>query len=91
MCKTNEMKELRNQLKAHLVEWLSIIDVKPESIDDDAPLFGGGLGLDSLDAVEIVVMLQREYGISPKKMEKHKSAFTSVATLVEYILENRTK
>ena len=91
MCNTKEIQELRNQLKINLIEWLSLKEVKPEDIDDDKPLFGGGLGLDSLDAVEIVVMLQRKYGISPKNMEKQKSAFTSVATLVDYIVENRTK
>ena len=91
MCNTKEIQELRNQLKINLIEWLSLKEVKPEDIDDDKPLFGEGLGLDSLDAVEIVVMLQRKYGISPKNMEKQKSAFTSVATLVDYIVENRTK
>jgi acyl carrier protein len=77
-------------LKTRLVEWLSLDDVTPEEIGTDEPLFGQGLGLDSLDSVEIVVMLQREYGISTKDISKKKEVFASVRTLAQYILDNRS-
>ncbi|MDD5599495.1 MAG: phosphopantetheine-binding protein [Victivallaceae bacterium] len=79
------------ELKAKLVEWLSLDDVMPEEIGTDDALFGQGLGLDSLDSVEIVVMLQREYGISTKDISRKKEVFTSVRTLAQYILDNRTE
>ena len=87
--KNSELEALCQQLKVDLIEWLSLDDVTPEELGDDDALFGEGLGLDSLDAVEIVVMLQRQFGISPKDMDNKKEVFTSVKTLAQYIIENR--
>lgn len=79
------------ELKANLVNWLSLDEVTPEEIGTDDALFGQGLGLDSLDSVEIVVMLQREYGVSAKDISRKKEVFASVRTLAQYILDNRTE
>ena len=76
---------LPDKLKTLLVEELKLEGVDPAGIADDATLFGDGLGLDSLDAVEIVVLIQKHFGIEIKDMEEAKSAFRSIATLSAYI------
>ena len=86
-----ELAEIRKKLKELLVTSLSLEDVKPEDIKDDEILFGEGLGLDSLDAVEIVVLLQRNFGLDVKDMNEGRKIFYSVDTLAHYILENRKK
>jgi acyl carrier protein len=84
-----ELSQIRGRLKELLVSHLSLQDVAPEQIQDDAPLFGDGLGLDSLDAVEIVVLLQRHFDVHIKDMELGRQVFTSVNSLAQYVYENR--
>lgn len=76
---------IKEKLKKILVEELNLEDVAPEEIEDDAPLFGDGLGLDSLDAVELVVLIQKHFGIEIKDMEEGRSAFESVDSLATFI------
>ena len=76
---------VKEKLKKILVEDLNLEDLTPEDIDDDAPLFGEGLGLDSLDAVELVVLVQKHFGLEIKDMEEGRSAFQSVNALAAYI------
>ena len=78
------------ELKARIIEALQLQDVSPDQIDDDAPLFGTGLGLDSIDALELVVMLEEKYGILIRDSEVARSAFKSVRTLAEFIEAKRT-
>jgi acyl carrier protein len=74
-----------NELKEKIIESLRLQDVTPEHIEDEAPLFGTGLGLDSIDALELVVMLEKHYGIVIKDIEEGRPAFRSVRTLAEFI------
>ena len=76
-------------MKALLVSELKLEDVDPAEIEDDAPLFGEGLGLDSLDAVELVVLLQKRHQVEIKDMEEGRKAFASVSSLADYIREHR--
>jgi acyl carrier protein len=89
--KEDKLKSIRKKLKELLVANLSLEGVLPENIKDDEILFGEGLGLDSLDAVEIVVLLQRNFGLEVKDMSEGKKIFYSVNTLAEYIYENEKK
>jgi len=82
---------IKEQLKKMLVEELNLEDVTPEEIEDDAPLFGEGLGLDSLDAVELVVLLEKHFGVEVKNLEEGRAAFQSVATLAAYIEERSAR
>ena len=83
------MEEIRKELKELLVESLSLEDIEPQNIEDDEPLFDeNGVGLDSLDGVEVVVMLQRHYGLDVKDMQKGKEIFQSINTLADYVKKN---
>ncbi len=79
-----------NELKTQIIESLKLQDITAEQIDDDAPLFGGGLGLDSIDALELVVMLEKNYGIVIKDIEEGRPAFKSVRTLAAFIEARRS-
>ncbi|MGM9795057.1 MAG: phosphopantetheine-binding protein [Candidatus Aphodosoma sp.] len=83
------MEQLINELKQYIIEELNLEDLTPEDIDADAPLFGSGLGLDSIDALEIILILEKYYGIKLANSAEAKPIFYSVRTLAEYIEKNR--
>lgn len=83
------MNELKERLKAQIIEQLNLEDLSPSDIDDDAPLFGEGLGLDSIDALELIVLLEQKYGIKILDPAQGKSIFTSINSLSEFIKRNQ--
>lgn len=86
-----EKNELMQQLKVQIVKQLKLDGKKPEEIGDDEPLFVEGLGLDSIDALELIVLLQQEYNIKLKNAEEGQSVFRSVRTMADFILEHQPK
>lgn len=85
------MKELVLKLKEQIIEALRLDDLTPEDIDSQAPLFGEGLGLDSIDALEIIVLLEKNYGIRLANAAEGKTIFTSIENIAKYVFENRKK
>jgi acyl carrier protein len=85
-----ETTELKQKLKKQIVEFLNLA-TKPEEIKDDEPLFGEGLGLDSIDSIELIVLLSREYGISIQDPKEGRKVLVDVNTMVDYIEKHRTK
>jgi len=83
------MEKLKEELKEIIIRDLKIQGVDPADIDDDAPLFEEGLGLDSLDAVELVVLIQKHFGVQIEDMEEGREAFASINALARYISERR--
>jgi acyl carrier protein len=83
------MSELKENLKKQIIEQLNLKDIKPEDIGDDTPLFVEGLGLDSIDALELIVLLQQHYGIKMTRAEDGPRVFRSVNTMAEFILANK--
>jgi len=81
---------LNEKLKTIIIEELNLEDVAIEEIEDDAPLFGEGLELDSLDAVELVVQVQKHFGVEIKDIEEGRMAFQSINTLRHFIEERMT-
>lgn len=85
------MEALKQELKAKIIEVLNLEDITIDDINDDDALFGDGLGLDSIDALELIVLLDKEYGIKLTDPKEGKTIFVSVATMADYISANRTK
>lgn len=84
--------ELQEELKHKIIEALNLEEVTPEEIDSDASLFGDeGLGLDSIDALELIVLLEKNYGIKVKDPKEGKDIFKSVKVMADYVAANRTK
>jgi acyl carrier protein len=86
-----ETAELKQQLKKQIIEFLNLTSVSPENIRDDEPLFGEGLGLDSIDSIELIVLLSREYGINIQDPKEGRKILVDINTMVAYIEQNRTK
>ena len=81
------MEELILELKKQIIEALNLEDITPDDIATNAPLFVEGLGLDSLDAVELVVLLEKHFGVMVKNLDEGRAAFQSINTLVSFIEE----
>jgi acyl carrier protein len=85
------MDELILELKNEIIKALNLEGIKPEDIADDGALFGEGLGLDSIDALELIVVMDKNYGIKLKDPQQGKDIFKTIRTMAEYIQANRTK
>jgi acyl carrier protein len=85
------MDTLIADLKKQIVDQLNLVDIKPEDIGDDQPLFIEGLGLDSIDALELIVLLQQHYKIKLANAEDGPKVFYTVKTMADYIRANQTK
>ena len=86
------MNDLVLELKKQIIASLNLEEMTPEDIDATAPLFGDdGLGLDSIDALELIVLLEKNYGIRLSNAAEGKSIFTSVNSIAEYVAKNRKK
>lgn len=82
------MDELLNELKVKIIEVLNLIDVRPEDISDDDQLVGGDLGIDSIDVLELVIMIEKDYGLKIDNREMGAKVFASLKALAEYIHKN---
>ncbi len=85
------MDALILELKKEIIEVLNLEEIKPENIDENAPLFGEGLGLDSIDALELIVLMEENYGIKLNNASEGRDIFKSVRVMAEYIEKHRTK
>lgn len=86
------MENLIDEIKGKVIEALNLDGMTPEDIDDDAPLFGdGGLGLDSIDVLELIVLLEKNYGIKLSSPVQGKEVFRSMAVMADYVARNRSK
>jgi acyl carrier protein len=83
------MEELIQKLKIEIIEVLNLEEMEPEDIDSDAPLFGDGLGLDSIDALELIVLLEKNYGIKIEDPKDGRKIFFTLKTMAEYITEHQ--
>jgi len=85
-----EREELKTQLKQQIIQYLNLLDTKPDDISDDEPLFGDGLGLDSIDSIELIVLLEREYGIKIQDPKEGRKILIDINTMVDYIQTHAT-
>ncbi len=85
------MEELVLELKKQIIEVLNLEEMTPENIETDSPLFGEGLGLDSIDALELIVLLEKKYGIRLANPAEGKAIFKSVGTIADFVSKNRKK
>ncbi len=84
-----EEKELKEKLKQQIIEYLNLLEMTPEDIADDEPLFGDNLGLDSIDSLELTVLLEREYGVKITNPTEGRKILVDVNHMAQHILENQ--
>ena len=85
---TSLMEQLISELKAKIVDLLDLTNIQPEDIDADAPLIGGKLELDSIDVLEMVIMIEKDYGVRIENRELGEKVFANLATMAAYIADN---
>ncbi|MBP0905255.1 phosphopantetheine-binding protein [Mariniflexile gromovii] len=85
------MEALKQELKKNIIEQINLEDMTVEDIANEDLLFGGGLGLDSIDALELIVMLDKNYGIRLTDPKEGRAIFESINTMAAYVAEHRTK
>jgi acyl carrier protein len=85
----NQLDEMIAELKLKIIATLGLMDIKPEDIKDDGQLVGGDIGIDSIDVLELVMMIEKDYGIKIESKELGAKVFASVRALSLYILEKR--
>jgi acyl carrier protein len=85
------MEQLINELKVRIVEILDLAGASPATMDADGPLVGGALGLDSIDVLEMVIMIEKDYGVRIDNRELGEKVFASLKTLAAYIHENSSR
>lgn len=84
--------ELKNSLKENIIKYVNLMDVTPQDIENDKPLFGeDGLGLDSIDSIELIVMMEREYGVKVTDPKMGRKVMETINTMAEYIEANQEK
>ena len=86
-----DREELKAKLKEQIIQYLNLLDMKPEDMKDDEPFFGENMGLDSIDSLELIVLLEREYGIKINSTTEGRKVLVDVNTMTDYILENQNK
>ena len=86
-----ENTELKEQLKKQIIQFLNLTDLTPADIKDDEPLFGDGLGLDSIDSLELIVLMKKEYGIDIRDPREGRKVLVDVNTMAAYIQEHGKK
>ena len=86
-----EATELKEKLKQQIIDYLNLLEVEPEDLEDDSPLFGpeGDLGLDSIDSVELLVLLEREYGLKITDPKAGRKILTDVNSMAQYIIDSK--
>lgn len=85
------MDQLLEELKKHIISTLKLSDIEPKEIDNDEPLIGDGLGLDSIDTLELLVLMEKEYCVTVPDINVGRDVFSSVKSMAEYIEKNREK
>jgi acyl carrier protein len=85
------MEALIAELKVKIIGVLSLLDVTPEDLGDDDQLVGGDLGIDSIDVLELVLMLEKDYGVKIESKEMGMEAFASVRAMAEFVGKKRLK
>ncbi|MBB1149256.1 MULTISPECIES: phosphopantetheine-binding protein [unclassified Myroides] len=85
------MENLKTELKTKIIDVLNLEDIEINDIQDTDPLFGDGLGLDSIDALELIVLMDKDYGIKLSDPKEGRAIFQSIETMATYISANRTK
>ena len=86
-----QIEDLIDELKVKIIKTLGLMDVTSEDIEADAPLVGGDMGIDSIDVLELVMMIEKDYGVKIENKELGAKVFASVRTLATHISENRLK
>ena len=86
-----ERNKLKVDLKVQIIEYLNLLDMTPEDIADNEPLFGEELGLDSKDSLELVVLLEREYDIKIESAQEGRKILVDINTIADFIIENKKK